>query len=260
MLTRRTMLSLCQYLGLQPWPEVNLLFEKHQLMKGWIDEREMRSDRQAAFNTMERALREGRPEYLISMLAEIVRTQGNLRNRISPRYVYDERWTDLVTCLALDGYRIADGQFGQAEPAIEGAVAVEDDLTAQLNRSNLCEAADVVQLMNSSADAFRRNPPNLNGCLNDARVAMQTLATAISRTRAASRSAGFDETKWGQVLDHLRVSGFITQQEEKGLGGVFSFVSPGSHTPVGLSEMEMVRLGRSLVAGMCYFLITRYNG
>jgi hypothetical protein len=237
-----------------------LLFEKHQLMKGWIDEREMSVDRQAAFNTMDRALRGGRPECLISMLAEIAGTQGNLRNRISPRYVYDERWTDLVTCLALDGYRIAGGEFRQVEPAIEGAVAVEDDLTAQLNRSNLREAPEIVRLINSSAEAFRRIPPNLNGCLNDARVAIQTLATAVSRTRAGSRSVGFDETKWGQVLDHLRISGFITQQEEKGLGGVFSFVSPGSHTPVGLSEMEMVRLGRSLGAGMCYFLVTRYNG
>ncbi len=30
--------------------------------------------------------------------------------------------------------------------------------------------------------------------------------------------------------------------------------SPGAHTLVGLSETEMVRLGRSLVVSMCYFL------
>lgn len=260
MITRRTMLSLCQYLGLQPWPEVNLLFEKHGLMNGWIDERDMRDDRQAAFNTMEHALRESRPEQVISMIAEIVRTQGNLRNRVSPRYTYDERWSDLATCLALDGYRMANGEFGQAEPVIDGAVAAEDDLSAQLDASNLREAPNIVQLLNDSAAAFRRTPPDLNGCLNSARVAMQTLATAVSCTRASSRSERFDETKYGTVIEHLRTSGFVTLQEEKGLVGVFSFVSPGSHTPVGLSEMEMVRLGRSFVVGMCYFLITRYNG
>lgn len=54
---------------------------------------------------------------------------------------------------------------------------------------------------------------------------------------------------------HLRTSGLITEGEEKGLAGVFTFVSPGAHSPVGLSETEMVRLGRSLVVGMCYFLI-----
>jgi hypothetical protein len=84
MMTRRTILSLCQYLSLQPWLEINLLFEKHRLMNEWIDERDMRADRQMAFNTIEAALREGRPEHVLSMLSEIARTQGNLRNRVSP--------------------------------------------------------------------------------------------------------------------------------------------------------------------------------
>jgi hypothetical protein len=42
--------------------------------------------------------------------------------------------------------------------------------------------------------------------------------------------------------------------------GVFSFVSPGAHTFVRTSEVEMARLGRTLVVGMCYFLVKRHNG
>jgi hypothetical protein len=41
---------------------------------------------------------------------------------------------------------------------------------------------------------------------------------------------------------------------------VFSFVSPGAHAILKLSETEMVRLGRSLVVTMCYFLTKRWNG
>ena len=69
----------------------------------------------------------------------------------------------------------------------------------------------------------------------------------------------FDSSKWGQVVAHLRVSGFITKQQEAGLTGVFSFVSPGSHTPVGFSEQEFARLGRSLALGFCYFLVKHFN-
>jgi hypothetical protein len=252
-------LSLCQYLQLQPWPDVNLLFEKHGLITGQIDEAEMRADRQAAFNTIETSVRGAPPEQVMSMLGEIARTQGNFRNRVTPRYVYDERWSDLTACLMLDGYRADGGRLTETEPALEAAAPVEDDLTEELRRSDLANSADIVRMMNSSAEDFRRAEPDFNGCLNNARVALQALATAISRTRA-DRPPGLDETKWGQVLAHLRTTGFITNEEERGLAGVFAFVSPGSHTPVGLSERETARLGRSLCATMCYFLVKRYNG
>jgi hypothetical protein len=98
----------------------------------------------------------------------------------------------------------------------------------------------------------------MNACLNDARIALQTLVTAISRRRP-ERPAGLDETRWGQVLAHLRTSRFVNETEEQLIGKVFSFVSPGAHMHIGLSDAEMARLGRSLCATMCYFLMKRYN-
>jgi hypothetical protein len=62
------------------------------------------------------------------------------------------------------------------------------------------------------------------------------------------------------VIDHLKKAGVLNVEEEKGLTGVFTFASPGAHKHVGFSDVEMVRLGRSLVVSMCYFLIKRYNG
>jgi hypothetical protein len=52
---------------------------------------------------------------------------------------------------------------------------------------------------------------------------------------------------------------FITNEEEKGLVGVYGFVSPGSHRPLGIPEEQMTRLGRSLALGMCWFLVKSYQ-
>ena len=86
------------------------------------------------------------------------------------------------------------------------------------------------------------------------------MATAIAEARRAKQGGNFDASSWGQVLAYLRTSGLITEQEETGISGVFTFVSPGAHTLVGLTEREMARLGRSLIAHMCYFLVKRFNG
>jgi hypothetical protein len=69
----------------------------------------------------------------------------------------------------------------------------------------------------------------------------------------------FDPTKWGAVINYCRSSSFITEEEERGLVGVFGFVSPGSHRPLGFSEGEFARRGRSFVVGMCWFLVKRYR-
>jgi hypothetical protein len=76
----------------------------------------------------------------------------------------------------------------------------------------------------------------------------------------ASRPPGFQKTNWGQVAAHLRTPDVISQEEEKGLVGVFTFVSPGARAAIGLAENDIARLGRTFVIGMCYFLITRHNG
>jgi len=57
----------------------------------------------------------------------------------------------------------------------------------------------------------------------------------------------------------FRAQASSTKEEERGLVGVFGFVSPGSHRPLGFSEAEFARLGRSFVAGMCWFLVKSFR-
>ena len=88
---------------------------------------------------------------------------------------------------------------------------------------------------------------------------LETVYEALAATQVKPDSPRYENTKWGSVLSFLKLVEFITQEEEKGLAGVYGFVSPGSHRPVGISEEEMARLGRSLALGMCWFLIKCYR-
>jgi len=257
-LTARALISLSQYFALQGRDLIELLFAKHGVATPNCYARD--GNDLNYVKTIQHWLSAAEPARIEAIIEEVARTQGSFRNSVSPRYVYDERYEDLRVCLALDGYIVESGQLLRTEPNLEGAVAIEDDLTRELHHSGLSEGDDVLQLLSSSADDFRKSPPDLNGALTNARVALQTLVTSISRVNQSTRPAGFDESKWGQVLAHLRTCGLVTEEEEKGIAGVFTFLSPGAHTPVGLSEMESVRLGRSLVVSMCYFLAKRYNG
>ncbi len=257
MLGTRSKLSLCQFLCLQNAGQIEVILNKRGVAASLAN-----TD---LLQALRRCLFDARPEQIEAVLDEIVNSQRLLYNATaSPKYLYNERWHDLIACVALDGYQIrgdytAGYGITRVDPTVEAAVSLEDDLTAELKKCSLPEAAEVVTLMNQSAEHFRKTPQDLNGALNSARVALQTLGTAISKTEAASRPAGFDERQWGQVAAHLRTSGLVSQEEERGLAGVFSFLSPGSHTYIGLSEQDTVRLGRSFAAGMCYFLVKRYN-
>jgi hypothetical protein len=121
----------------------------------------------------------------------------------NPRYRYEQRWDDLIRCLLLNGYKVDDGSLVSIDPLIEGAAPVEDDLTAAITRSEFAEKDEIIRLLDSSADAFRRMPPDLNACLVNARVALQTLATAIAKVRVRTVPGSFDETRWGQTLAYL---------------------------------------------------------
>lgn len=258
MLTRRTRISLAQFLERLPDDQLEALYEKCGLNWRASSSPFPYHGRLQGIRTI---VEQASEDTLMVLLDEIVCTRGALRSRISPKYAFDERWTDLVRCLQLDGYQ-GDQQartIRPLDPTIAAAPPVEDDLSAELEKSGLPEAKAVRELFEKSAEAFRRRPPDYNAALSEARVALETLARGIARSHQRQSPDPFDESKWGSILAYLRRSGFLTSEEEEGLAGVYGFVSPGAHRPVDTSKEEMVRLGRSLVALMLYFLVKRYN-
>ena len=247
MISERSKLSLCQFLNLQPITTLDVLLRKHGINVPGYD-----------LHSLAAVVPLTSPDQLNSLFSEVIRTKGDLRNHVSPSYSFDQRWGDLVLCLFLDGYKVEGDQLVTVDPTIEDAGALSDDLTQSIIESGLPEADEIIRVLDNSTVAFRAVPPDVNACLTGARIALQTVATSVAGERQRSHPGNYDASKWGQVLGYLRKSGLITTEEEKGLAGVFGFVSPGAHEPFGPDDMEMARLGRSLAIGMTYFLIKRF--
>lgn len=253
MLTKRTIASLSQFLALLETDFVLVLCEKHG--------QRMSIESGALLTTMNRNFTfTDSPAKLLAIVEEIARTKGDLRSRVNPKYRFDERFDDLTRSLELDGYVISKGQLLPLDPSIEEFPALEDDLTKELQGSALPGINATLDKIKDSADSFRRTPPNYNACLNDIRIALESLAAAVAQVASTNGPPAYDPTKWGSVIAHLKTLGFLTLEEERGLAGVYGFVSPGSHRPLGLSDAEMARLGRHLALSMCWFLVKRYIG
>ena len=254
-LSQRSRISLIQYLVLQPEGSLSSLFQKHGLPQ--LNFRAYRGKEEVVGESLSKVA----PEQLDSLLAEIARTQGNLRYAVSPRYLYEERWEDLLRCLELDGHRFEEKRFIPVDPTIQGSAPIEDDLSAAIRQSRLPDSTELLRLLETPAESFRRRPPDYNACLSNARVALETVARGVAKSRWTKHpiSIQFDEKSWGSTLSYLRQSEFLTEEQEKGLAGLYRFVSPGAHTPVGFTEEESVRLGRSLAAFGSYFLLKLFN-
>ncbi len=259
MVGTRTLHSLAQFLELLDREMVVLLLQKHRLYGNKVDQALQYTYRTGLLTALVASLIAGGESEISTLLEELVRTSGDLRNRVSPRYRFDERFDDLVRCLQLDGYVITKRTLVPIDPTIVGTPPIEDDLTRELNESGLPGVGDVIKKLSDSVEAFRAPTPNYNASLNDARIALQTLAADIANAQIPMDPGSFDPAKWGSVINYFRSIRFITEEEECGLVGVFGFVSPGSHRSLGISEAEFARLGRSFVAGICWFLVKRYR-
>jgi len=252
MIGRRTLMSLAQFL--EPFGEdfCATLLRKHDFDVS-LDKRRLLAD-------LADVLEAAGQEVVMPVVEEIVRTEIALKTRVTPKYLFSGRFDDLVRCLLLDGYVVSDNQILPLDPSIADAPPVDDDLVLELKASGLPRASDVVRKITASSDAFRSTPPDYNASLTNARVALETLAADIATDRPAPGRAVPDLSKWGAVITHLRMAGIITQEQERGLTGVYGFVSPGAHRPIGISEEQMTWLGRSLAMSMSWFLLKRHRG
>jgi hypothetical protein len=200
-------------------------------------------------------------EQALAVLADVVAARNDLRHGVSPKTRFDERFLDLERCAMLDGYEVRDRALVRADPSLADAPPIEDDLLAALAASQAPSREDIIRKIQDSAQAFRAVPPDYNASLTNARIAMETLARDIAADLASSaQPLSYEPSKWGSVIAHIRRSGAITDEEERGLAGVYGFVSPGAHRFVSVSEEHMTRLGRSLALNMCWFLLHNHLG
>ena len=124
-LSKRSKLSLCQFLTLFGRDDLSLLLSKYGFSTDELEN-------QWAGASIAAALREvvipASASQLEGLVQELARTRNSMRTGVSPRYNFDQRWTDLRLCLELDGYakerdgyEIEQDRFVPIEPIIEGA-------------------------------------------------------------------------------------------------------------------------------------------
>ncbi|HBO3354322.1 TPA: hypothetical protein L4S42_002134 [Pseudomonas aeruginosa] len=250
MVGQRTRSSLAQFLALQEFSVSIVLLRKygvhnHSLYPGQL------------LIGLEQTLVGLDDSVVLLILQDIVGTQSNLRAAVTPKTRFDERMHDLTQCLLLDGYIVQDKRLLQTDPSITDAPSVDDDLIIALRSSSAPTREAIITKINDSAEAFRASPPDYNAALTNARIALETLAADVAADVAYQQAsnASYNPAKWGEVIAFLRTSGEITVEEEKGLAGVFGFLSPGAHRPIGIPQSQMTRLGRSLALNLCWFLL-----
>lgn len=237
-LTNRTKISLVQLLDIFEKTQTNILFEKYSIFS---DCRNIEDIKESVFSNN-----------LQELIKELIFVKQTFRNKINPKYTFDERWSDFEKCLFLDGYKIQNNAIISIEPTIDGVVAFEDELTSELVSSTFSKKEEVKNLINESAQAFKNS--DFNQCLSKARISLET----IVRTIAIDKYNNSNDS-WGNALSKLKTESFITQKEEELMAKLYGFISDGSHIPLGFTEEEYARYGRNLAMSKCYYIIKKYK-
>jgi len=238
-LSKRTKISLAQLLDLFNCSLIGVLFEKYDINGDYQNLEEIKD---TLLN-----------ENISTLIYEIVEMKQSFRNHITPRHAFDERWADFEKCLLLDGYRVDDKKIISIEPRTEGVQPIEDDLTSEILKSSLLQKNEIIKLINESAEAFKRSPSDYNQCLSKVRISLETLVKNISLVLT-----DIDST-WGSSLGALKKFGFIEQKEENALSSAYTYISNGSHIPIGFTEEEYARFSRNLTLSTCYYVIKKFN-
>lgn len=246
-ITKRSKYSLCQFLDLFAQDVVQILLEKHGITTWGYSQTEIGD-----------VLSETEQHSIAALIVEVVNTSGDLRNRVSPRYRFDERWSDFEKCLLLDGYKIKEKTVLRIEPVIDGVEPLEDDLIEELEASGLELTDEINKNIKLSAESFKKSTPDYNACLSHARIALETIVRTIATTHGLENNQG--SKAWGKSLSHIRGKGVLTTKDENTISSTYTFISDGAHIPVGFSEEEFVRFGRNLAMAMCYFIVKKFNG
>jgi len=245
--SRRTKFSLAQLLSVVEQSTVYVIFDKFGF------------NPQAASSPacISNEITSADDQTLSGLIIEVIETIRTLRNDTSPKYKFDDQFSILKKSLLLDGYLIEDKSIKTLDPNFIGIEPVEDGLINELENSSIQNKTGIIRSVKASADDFVKAQPDYNGSLTNIRIALETLVRDIALEKGFTTAR--TGNTWGPSLGYLKTNGFIDQKDENALSSVFTFISNGSHIPLGFIEEEFVRLGRNMCTSMCYFVIKKHN-
>jgi hypothetical protein len=192
-----------------------------------------------------------------TMLVELLSANKVLRAAAPLKGVFDEAVSELRRWALNDGWLVDGGELVRVTPLAEEVTGIRDKFADDLASSGLDTDGAIRATLNDSSKDFVAQPPDLNGSITKARIALETVARRGAQRIASGKGLAHPEDKWGAALAFLGSQSVIEQSEEEILARVYSFVSPGAHVPKGVTEEEWARLSRTFSVSSAYFLLRK---
>lgn len=252
-LSRHSLSSAAQVLGSLRSDAAEVLVYKH------LGVRPEQMYRPGMFGYVE-VLETSDPEAVMELVKELMTVSNAIRASAPAGDVFDGHWYELQRWLLHDGWMLDGRELVRLSPAAEEATGIRDALIEQLAASGLDAGGAIRRCIEDAAQAFVREPPDFNACTMNVRIGLETVARNAARFRSANGGAPYPSDSWGHALAYLRQSGILNIDEEQVLARVYTFISPGTHVPTGITEEEWARLARTFGLGAAYFILRTHLG
>lgn len=203
-------------------------------------------------------MKQATDEQIQPMLIEMLAVNKSLRAGAPVKHVFDDAVEELERWALYDGWTVDAGSLVRVTPLAEEVTGIRDKLAEDLGASGIDRDGAIRATLAGSSKDFVSQPPDFNGSITKARIALETTARRAAAGIAAVRSVPYPDNSWGRALALLKTQGVIEQTEEKTLAQVYTFVSPSAHVPKGVSEEEWARLARAFSVSITYFLLKKF--
>lgn len=225
-----------------------LLFYKHLGYMPWPPD----------VHTFHQAFQDASDDQRVALVTDVLAHVASVKADAPTKYVFEERMTDARAWLLHDGFELVDGVLVQAAPAVEEATQLRNHLIELLAASPLDHDGKIRSMLEASKDAFGAQPPDVNAATTHVRIALETIARRAAPIFMAKANLNISTGTWGAAVSALVATAVLSKEEESGITAAYTFISPGAHVPLGLSELEWARLVRTIALSMCYFLMARF--
>lgn len=202
-------------------------------------------------------LKETNADAIQPMLVELLAANKVLRAAAPVKHVFDAAVNELGRWALHDGWTIEGTEMVRVTPLAEEVTGIRDKLTEDLATSGLDEDGAIRAALEGSSKDFVAQPPDFNGSITKARIALETVARRAAECIATAMGEAYPDNSWGRALAFLKVQTVIEQTEEDILARVYTFASPGAHIPKGITAEEWARLARTFSVSSAYFLLRK---
>ena len=148
------------------------------------------------------------------MLVELLAANKVLRAGAPVKHVFDDAVTELERWVLHDGWSVEGTTLVRVTPLAEEVTGIRDKLTEDLAASGLDQDGAIRAALNGSSEDFVAQPPDFNGSITKARIALETVARRAAARIAAAKGAPYPKDFWGPALALLKTQAVIEQAEE----------------------------------------------